>query len=99
MRTPDGQENSVAGCYLEVVPHEKLVWTDALGAGFRPAADPFLLFTAIPTFEEHAGGTRYTARVLHKDHADCQRHADMGFKTGWGKALDQLIAIADQLME
>jgi len=24
------------GCYLEVVPHRKLVWTDALGPGYRP---------------------------------------------------------------
>lgn len=40
---------------------------------------------------------RDTRRALHKDDADRQKHADMGFEHGWGKALDQLVAIADQL--
>jgi uncharacterized protein YndB with AHSA1/START domain len=98
MRSPEGKEsNEPPGCYLEVVPPERLVWTSALGPGFRPVANPFLSFTAILTFEEVPGGTRYTARVLHKDEADRQRHADMGFAEGWGKALDQLVAIADQI--
>ncbi len=98
MRSPDGKDtNEPAGCFLEVVPPEKLVWTTVLGPGFRPVANPFLALTAILTFEEVRGGTRYTARVLHKDEADRQRHADMGFETGWGKALDQLVAIADQI--
>jgi len=35
----------------------------------------------------------------HEDEADCQKHADMGFEVGWGKALDQLVGIADQLRE
>lgn len=30
MRSPDGNEFPNIGCYLEVVPNEKLVWTDAL---------------------------------------------------------------------
>jgi uncharacterized protein YndB with AHSA1/START domain len=98
MRSPEGKDtNEPAGCFLEVVPVERLVWTSALGPGFRPVAKPFLAFTAILTFEEVSGGTRYTARVLHKDEADRQRHADMGFAEGWGKALDQLVAIADQI--
>lgn len=98
MRSPDGKDtNEPAGCFLEIVPPQKLVWTTVLGPGFRPVAKPFLPFTAILTFEDVPGGTRYTARVLHKDEADRQRHADMGFEAGWGKALDQLVAIADQI--
>jgi uncharacterized protein YndB with AHSA1/START domain len=95
MRSPEGQEFPNVGCYLEVVKHDRLVWTDALGPGYRPSAKAF--FTAILTLEDHAGGTRYTACALHKDDADRQKHADMGFEHGWGKALDQLVAIADQL--
>ncbi len=94
MRSPEGQEFPNSGCYLDVVKYERLVWTDALGPGYRPSLEPF--FTAILTFEDHAGGTRYTARALHKDDADRQKHADMGFHDGWGKALDQLVAIAGQ---
>lgn len=95
MRSPDGKEFSNAGCYLDVVKHERLVWTDALGPGYRPSVKPFM--TAILTLEDCDGGTRYTARALHKDDADRQKHADMGFVNGWGKALDQLVAIAHEI--
>jgi uncharacterized protein YndB with AHSA1/START domain len=60
--------------------------------GYRPAANPF--FTAILTFEKDGKGTRYTARAMHKDKADMEKHAAMGFADGWGKALDQLVAWA-----
>jgi uncharacterized protein YndB with AHSA1/START domain len=92
MRGPEGQQHDNAGCWLEVVPYRRLAFTDALGPGFRPQATPFM--TGILTFEEVTGGTRYTARVLHKDEADREKHAAMGFQDGWGKALDQLVAIS-----
>jgi len=98
MRSPEGKDtNEPAGCYLEIVRPERLVWTTVLGPGYRPVANPFLAFTAILTFDEVRSGTRYTARVLHKDAADRQRHAEMGFDSGWGKALDQLVAIAGEI--
>lgn len=101
MRSPEGQEHSNVGCYLEIIKNERLVWTDALGPGYRPSAKPFVkeiwFLTAILTFEEHEEGTKYTARALHKDAAGSKTHAAMGFHEGWGKALDQLVAIADQI--
>ena len=36
-RQPDGTENPFTCCYLEVVPYRRLVWTDALLPGYRPA--------------------------------------------------------------
>jgi len=39
-------------------------------------------------------GTKYTSTVIHADEAGCKKHAAMGFKESWGKALDQLIALA-----
>lgn len=92
MRSPEGKEFPNLGCYLEVVPQRRLVWTDAMGPGYRPAATPFM--TAILTFAAQGGGTRYTAQVLHKDAADRQKHVEMGFAEGWGKAFDQLVALA-----
>lgn len=96
MRSPEGQEFPNVGCYLEVVESRKLVWTAALGPGFRPSkpnADvPF--FTAVIEFEPHGAGTRYTALVLHGTEEDAKRHAAMGFHEGWGTALDQLVAHA-----
>lgn len=37
MQSTEGQDFPNSGCYLEVIPNEKLVWTNALLQGFRPA--------------------------------------------------------------
>ncbi|MEA3008776.1 MAG: hypothetical protein QOJ91_468, partial [Sphingomonadales bacterium] len=36
MTGPDGFDSSGTGCFLEVVEGEKVVWTSALGEGYRP---------------------------------------------------------------
>ena len=90
MRSPEGKEFPNIGCYLEVVPNERLVWTDALLPGYRPAENPFM--TAIITPESQGKGTRYTAVAIHRDDAGRKKHEEMGFYQGWGKALDQLVA-------
>lgn len=95
MRSPDGKEFPNVGCYLEVVPIERLVWTDALLPGYRPSQTPF--FTAVITLEPQGAGTRYTATAIHRDEAGRQRHEEMGFREGWGKALDQLVVHARSL--
>ncbi len=91
MRGPEGQEFPNNGCYLEIVENEKLVWTDALEPGYRPAEKPF--FTAILLLEEHNGGTKYTAYAIHGDEAGRTQHEDMGFHAGWGKAWEQLVEL------
>jgi uncharacterized protein YndB with AHSA1/START domain len=95
MRSPEGQEFPNIGSYLEIIPNRRLVWTNALAPGFRPApseaAANFFFFTAIVSLEPHGNGTRYHARVLHGTAEDCGKHAAMGFEDGWGMALDQLI--------
>jgi len=88
MRGPDGQEFPNRGVYLEVVPNEKLVFTDAYVAAWEPSEKPFM--TAILTFEDEGGKTRYTARVRHWTAEDVAQHEAMGFETGWGIATDQL---------
>lgn len=101
MQSPEGKDFPNAGCYLEVIPHEKLVWTNALLPGFRPSLvtetcgsdDAGFMFTAMIELADHAGGTRYTATVIHADEAGCKKHAAMGFEAGWGTALDQLVAM------
>ena len=95
MRAPDGTEYPTQGIFLELVENERLVFTDALEPGYRPAQNPF--FTAIITLEEHKGKTRYTARALHKNDADREKHERMGFHEGWGKCLDQLVALVARL--
>lgn len=95
MRSPDGKDFPGIGCFLEVVPNERLVWTDALLPGYRPAENPF--FTAILTLEPHGKGTRYTATAIHRDEATRKRHQEMGFHEGWGQVLDQLVAYAGRM--
>lgn len=97
MESPEGERYPGAGCYLEIVENRRLVWTNSLEPGFRPAApDPdasfHLAFTAIIDMEPAGDGrTKYTARALHLDPKDCKAHADMGFEHGWGTVLDQLV--------
>lgn len=98
MRSPEGQEFPNIGCYLEIVPQQRLVWTDALQPGFRPAlaASSCLptFMTAIISLEPHGQGTKYTAIALHGDEAGRKKHEEMGFHEGWGTCLDQLVAYA-----
>jgi len=98
MRSPEGQEFPNAGCYLEVIENEKLVWTAALTADYRPQNVPSVpLFTAVILLEPHGAGTKYTAIAIHGDEEAAKKHADMGFHGGWGKALDQLVALAKKM--
>lgn len=77
------------GVYLEVVPEERLVFTDTYTEGWKPAPDPFM--TAILTFEDLGQGrTRYTAVARHRSAEAARQHADMGFHDGWGTVAAQL---------
>jgi uncharacterized protein YndB with AHSA1/START domain len=90
MRSPEGEDFDNVGCYLEVVENEKLVFTDTLLPGFRPAANPF--FTAIVTMEPHgSNGTRYIARAIHGTAENKAKHEEMGFHEGWGTVLTQMV--------
>jgi uncharacterized protein YndB with AHSA1/START domain len=91
MAGPNGERHDNFGTYLEVVENRRLCWTDALGPGYRPTGNAFI--TAVVSMEPlPGGGTRYTACARHKDESTVQAHIAMGFKEGWGKALDQLVA-------
>jgi len=99
MRGPEGEEFDGDGCYLEIVENEKLVWTSALGPGFRPRVPQNVneggafFFTAVITLEDTEGGTLYKALVIHGDEEAAKKHRGMGFHTGWGAAIDQLVAL------
>lgn len=95
MEGPDGEKHDNEGCFLEIVPNEKLVWTGLMTGGFRPQAIPpgAPVFTCILTFTPEGKGTRYRAHVMHLDPAMKDAHEAMGFTHGWGAALDQLVAL------
>lgn len=95
MRSPEGQEFPNPGIYLEIVPNQRLVFTDAFAAGFVPAGEPFMV--AVVTFEDEGGKTRYTARAQHWNAETKARHEQMGFHKGWSQCAEQLEALAKTL--
>ena len=97
MKSPEGVEMPGSGCYLEVVENKRLVWTDALKPGYRPSEKPF--FTCVLTFESHGKGTKFTAVAIHKDEETKTNHENMGFHTGWGQCLDQLVELVKKELQ
>jgi uncharacterized protein YndB with AHSA1/START domain len=95
IRQPDGVENSITCCYIVVDPPQRLVWTDALRPGYRPAPTGF--FTAVMTLEPEGDATLCTAIAMHGSQADRDHHAEIGFHGGWGTVLEQLAAYAPSI--
>jgi uncharacterized protein YndB with AHSA1/START domain len=81
-------EPHLSACFLDIVPEERIVFTDALTGGWRPATKGFV--TAVITFRDHPDGTAYSALAMHKDRSDRDRHADLGFHDGWATVAAQL---------
>ena len=95
MKSPEGQEMPNRGVYLEVVPNEKLVFSDAFTDAWTPReGKPFM--TVVLTFADEGGKTRYTARVLHWTSEDRQAHEKMGFHQGWAICAEQLAALVEK---
>jgi uncharacterized protein YndB with AHSA1/START domain len=90
MRGPDGTEFGGTGCFLELVPNERIVWTSALGENWRPNDVPpqAPTFTAIVSLKAEGSGTRYHVVAMHKNR---DAHNAMGFEGGWSTAADQLV--------
>lgn len=97
MSGPDGGTSDNPGCFLEIVPERRIVFTTGLTAGWRPAHQPWLAITAIIDLVDEGPHTRYTATCLHEDQATRDRHAQMGFDDGWGTCISQLEALAQTL--
>lgn len=92
MRSPDGNDFPNRGIYLEVVPNERLVFTDAYTSAWEPSEKPFM--TVVLTFEDLGNNqTKYTARAMHWTAADREAHEKMGFHAGWGQCADQLASL------
>lgn len=97
MREGDGDfQPHLDACFLDIEPGKRLVFTTMLTEGWRPT-EPWLALTAIITFTAEGEGTRYAARVLHKDAGDARKHEEMGFRDGWSTVIGQLDAYAAQL--
>lgn len=96
MRSPEGAEFPSPGQFLEVVPGERLVFTNAYTGDWVPSQKPFM--TVVVTFEGLDGGarTKYTARVRHWTVEDREQHEAMGFHQGWVVCAEQLAEMVEK---
>lgn len=81
------------GCFLAVDALERIVFTDALVAGWRPAESSFV--TAVITMKDHPLGTAYLATAMHRNVADRDQHERLGFHDGWGAVVGQLAELVE----
>ncbi|KXF77986.1 polyketide cyclase [Paramesorhizobium deserti] len=81
-------------CFLDIREGERLVFTNALIGGWRPAEQPFI--TAVISFRDHPDGTDYLAHVMHKNNVDRNRHEELGFYDGWGTVVGQLAQFVER---
>lgn len=95
MQSPEGDKFPGEGCFLELVPNRKLVFTSGLSAGYRPNEISPVAFamTAVIEFIPDGSKTLYKATALHATDEARKKHEQMGFHDGWGAALDQLIEL------
>jgi len=95
MRGPEGEEMSNDGCYLEIIENKKLVWTNMMSQGFRPASISSIGFAFVGTIliSNTDKGTLYKGIVSHGDEESRKKHEAMGFQEGWGLAFDQLVEL------
>ncbi|MET9261247.1 SRPBCC domain-containing protein [Amycolatopsis sp. NPDC004079] len=82
-------------CFLVVEDYERIVFTNALDSGWRPAKPQPVSMTAEVVLRDHPDGTDYRIIVRHGDPASRERHADLGFADGWGTVTAQLAQIAE----
>lgn len=87
----DGPDSPNLGCFLEVIPMERLVWTSMLFPGYRPAVFDDIPITAIVTMQAVGTGTRYVFTALHRSEADLETNKTSGFYEGTEIAVDQLV--------
>jgi len=88
----DGPDSPNLGCFLDVVPMERLAWTSMLFPGYRPAVFDDIPITAIVTMEAEGTGTRYVFTALHRNEADLETNKASGFYEGTEIAIDQFVA-------
>ncbi|TCP54956.1 uncharacterized protein YndB with AHSA1/START domain [Tamaricihabitans halophyticus] len=83
-------------CFLVAEEFERIVFTNAIDSGWRPANPAPVAITAEFTFQDHPDGTDYRIVVRHGDPDARARHAELGFAEGWGSVADQLARIVER---
>lgn len=81
--------------FLVVEDDRRLVFTNAVDSGWRPATPAPVAITAEIVLGEHPEGTDYHVTVRHGDPAARAHHEEIGFFDGWGTVTEALAAVAE----
>ena len=88
MRGPDGNAHVMAGAYLEITPHSRIVFTTSVDdKGVR-----LLEGHNVVTFEDIGGKTRMTLQAKVSGFAEVAKMMVGGFEAGWTQSLEKLDA-------
>jgi uncharacterized protein YndB with AHSA1/START domain len=85
------------GVYLDIVPGERLVFTDAFTEGFIPKDGAPFMTGFVQLADGPEGGTIMLWGARHWSAEDKARHEAMGFHEGWSAAAMQLDELARSL--
>lgn len=86
MRMPDGSEHGFHGVYREIVPNERLVYTECYE--MPSIGSPEWLTTVL--FEEVGGLTKLTHSILHNSKEVRDGHLQAGMEAGTIQTLNRL---------
>lgn len=92
LQAPDGGTHGFSGVYREIVPHERLVFTE--GYEGMPGTD----YVVTAVFEERDGKTTLTSTLVYKEVAHREGHIGAGMEAGMRETyerFDELIAALD----
>lgn len=95
-RGPDGESFPTVGVFLEIVPMQRIVTTDAFRAGWVPTDQAYMVTETLLS-DAGAGRTHFVWRALHWNEETKKEHEARGFHEGWAAAAAQLEALAKSL--
>ena len=86
---PDGERMENIGCFIDVMPGQRLVFTDGYAEGFMPRPDSFMT-GVVELSDTDDGDTLMMWSARHPNQETKEQHLEMGFEAGWNAAVDQL---------
>ena len=97
MTFPHG-EHPVRDVFVEIVPPEKLVWTESVPPSIDRGEvhDPNEV-TVTTLFEEQGDKTKLTMLILHDSAEHLKRNEEGGMRYGWVSNFESLEAFLEEL--
>jgi uncharacterized protein YndB with AHSA1/START domain len=94
---PDGERHDNKGAFLEIIPAERLVFTDAFAEDFMPKDGAPFMSGFVQLTDRPGGGTTMLWGARHWTAEDRAKHEAMGFHEGWSAAAMQLDELARKI--